>query len=123
MQVKDLNQGDKAVYSLNNSVLTIEVIDQSIELDLAAEQEEESKTIDVCLDKKGNLIKGIANWYVANITIPATTYILVDTGEVDEQGNTKYDQVKDELDLDKVKLDLWGLPNFIKEEETEGGIE
>lgn len=122
MLVKDLNQGEKASYSLEGNLLTIKVNQQEINIDLASEQEDESKTIDICLDHQGKLVQGVVNWYVANISIPASTYTLVDTEEVDENEHPQYNKVKNQLNLQEVKLDLWALPNFIKEKEMEGEI-
>ena len=122
MKVNDINQGEKANYSINGTVLTIEVNDQSSDIDLEAKQEDEKRTIDICLDDNGNLVQEINNWYVANIHIPAASYSFIDTGEVDDQGNTVFDKVKDDLDTEDVGLDLWTLPNFITST-NEGVIE
>lgn len=115
MQVTELNSGEKAVHGLNGTVLTIEVKDQAVEIDLAAKQKDNKNVIDICLDREGNLVESIDKWHVANIIIPAASYSLVDTGEVDDEGNPVYEKVKDPLNTDNVKLDLWALPNFIKE--------
>ena len=45
MKVNDINQGEKANYSINGTVLTIEVNDQSSDIDLEAKQEDEKSYI------------------------------------------------------------------------------
>lgn len=122
MKVNDINQGEKANYSINGTVLTIEVNDQSLDIDLEVKQEDEKRTIDICLDDNGGVVQGINNWHVANVHIPAASYSFIDTGEVDDQGNTVFDKVKDDLDTEDVGLNLWALPNFITST-NEGVIE
>ena len=122
MQVNELNEGEKAQYSLDGKVLDIDVKDQGISLDLAQEQEDEEKTIDICLNKNGELVIGVDNWYIANITIPAAEYDFQDNGETDEQGNIVYEKVKKPLNTDNVVLDLWALPNFIKKTNQDEGV-
>jgi hypothetical protein len=122
MKVNDINQGEKANYSINGNILTIEINDQSVNIDLESKQEDKKRTIDICLNENGELVQEINNWYVANIHIPAASYSFIDTGEVDDQGNTVFDKVKDDLNAEDVGLDLWALPNFITST-NEGVIE
>lgn len=122
MKVNELNEGEKAAYNLTENILKIEINGQSLEIDLAAEQKKEKRTIDICLNKKGEIVREVNNWYIANIHIPAIKYELQDTGEIDEQGNAVYEKVKKPLNTDEVIVDLWELPNFILNQNEEEGV-
>lgn len=107
MQIIEQNEGVKIGYTVEGARITF---DGKLTVDLEAEQEDVQKIVDVSLDKDDNLIRGVGEWYVANIVIPPREYII--ENENGEQTITTLP-----VNMDKVVLILWALPNNI------GGVE
>ncbi|WP_427340594.1 hypothetical protein [Caloranaerobacter sp. DY30410] len=120
MQVIEMNKGAKISYIVDevNKTITFQKDEEEIIINLENEQEDVEKVIDISLDKQRSLKVGVDKWYVANIVIPPAKYILVDTGEVNEQGDAILQETKAPLDMNEVKLILWN----IQENNENGGI-
>lgn len=126
MIVKEMNQGKKIDYVVDGTNKTITFIDGENEVivDLDSSQKEVENVIDISFDKNRNLIKGVGEWHVANVVIPPAEYGMVDTGEVNEQGDPIKEEIKLPLFVENVELTLWNLPEGHKIETTgNGGIE
>lgn len=125
MIVKEVNDGAKIDYSVRGSRITI---NDEIMLNLERYERDEANHIDVCRDAYGNLvtgvIPGIAEAYVAQIDIPARTYVEV-PAEVAEVPTDSEDQAEGEnsggmreqgpaiepvpFDMAKCTLSLWAI--------------
>jgi hypothetical protein len=67
--------------------------------------------IDISLDGNMQQVReGVGAWYVATVILPAKQRELYDTGEVDENDNPIMAERDLPLDMAKVELRLWGLP-------------
>lgn len=121
MIVQDVNTGEKADYVLDGTNLLVEVPEiGSLDIDLAQKQRETSRTINISLDRNfERLAEGVGAWYIANIKIPGIEYEVVDTGEVDEDGNPVMEKNRLPLDTSKVELHLWGFPETLSEKINE----
>ena len=117
MIITEINQGPKATYSLQGKVLTI---GGQVSIDLQERQSDLQKVIDICLDNQLQTMReGLGAWYVATIVIPPKQRQLVDSGEVDEEGNPQMKEEDLPIDLTKVELRLWTLPTGYEVETTE----
>lgn len=121
MRTEEMNQGEKIPYIINENEKSI-IFDEQVTVNLEDEQESSEKVVDIGLDRNSDLIKGKGKWYVANLVIPGEKFKLVDTGEVDEEGNKVLKKVKKELNLDDVELALWSLPDSYNNKNI-GGVE
>lgn len=104
-----IQPGPYAEVALDGTKLIIE----DIEIDLEEEQKDSQIIIDICR-KNGELIIGLGDAYVVSIIIPPAKYELVETDELDDEGNPIYSMNKIPLDLESVELVLW---QYQKEEE------
>lgn len=120
MIITDLNPGQKAGFSLSGTKLTI---GNQVSIDLQERQKTVQNVVDVCLDNQLQTMReGLGAWYVATIIIPAQQRELVIDGR-DEEGNDQYNLVERPLDLGKVELRLWALPeDYLKKEGPESEI-
>lgn len=93
------------------------------QIDIAARQEDRATTIDLSLDDGGQVVEGTgAGWYVANVILPAASYVEVGTGETDpETGSPIMAMEKEPVNLNQVVVNLWALPPA--SENSEGGDE
>jgi hypothetical protein len=121
MQVIEMNEGSKISYIIDevNKVITFQKEEQEISINLENEQADVEKVIDISLDKQNALKLGVDKWYVANIVIPPIKYEMIDTGELNEQGDLILQEMKSPLNMDDIKLILWN----IQEKTENGGIE
>lgn len=104
MIISKVAAGETAAFSLRSGVLKIE---GQVEIPLAERQEENERVIDVCLDNDLLRVReGLGAWYVATVVVPAREYEYVE-GETDEEPG---ELVAIPLDVKKVKLVLWPLP-------------
>lgn len=105
MIVTHLNSGRKAEFSVNGTVLTI----GSLSIDLQERQGDVQRVIDVCLDTTYTTVQeGVGAWYVATIIIPPREYRLV------ENDNGETSIVPMPLDMSKVEIRLWALPEGVE---------
>lgn len=106
MIIQKVAAGETVAFSLRNGVLRFE---DQVEIDLAARQGDIDRTIDVCLDNSLETMReGLGAWYVATIIVPARQQEYV---ENDEGGEV----VDLPLDMKKVVLNLWPLPQVYLE--------
>lgn len=106
MIIQKVAAGETVAFSLRNGVLRFE---DQVEIDLAARQGDIDRTIDVCLDNSLETMReGLGAWYVATIIVPARQQEYVET---DEGGEV----VDLPLDMKKVVLNLWPLPQVYLE--------
>lgn len=120
MIITEINPGKKASYSLNGAKLTI---DNQVTVDLENRQTEAQRVVDVCLDNQLTTMReGLGAWYVATIIIPPAQKALVPNGEFDENDNEIMTEIELPLDLNKVELRLWGLPEAYGQETTTEGV-
>ena len=107
MIITHLNEGPKADYSVNGTVLTV----HGVAIDLAARQQDVQTVVDISLGSDlTTAAEGVGAWYVATIVIPPREYQLVDSGQKDDQGNPIMIPQALPLDMSKVELRLWALP-------------
>ena len=105
MIVTHLNSGRKAEFTVDGTVLTI----GSLSIDLQERQGDVQRVIDVCLDTTyATIQEGVGAWYVATIIIPPREYQLV------ENDNGETSIVPMSLDMSKVEIRLWALPEGVE---------
>lgn len=105
MIVTHLNSGRKAEFTVDGTVLTI----GSLSIDLQERQGDVQRVIDVCLDTTyATIQEGVGAWYVATIIIPPRKYQLV------ENDNGETSIVPMSLDMPKVEIRLWALPEGVE---------
>jgi hypothetical protein len=109
MIIINLNEGPKADYSINGTVLKV----QEVAIDLAARQRDVQNVVDVSLGSDlTSAAEGVGAWYIATIIVPPLEYDLVDSGKTDENGNPIMVPQAMPLDMSKVELRLWALPRL-----------
>ncbi len=107
MIISEVSQGPKAQYSISGTVLTV----GTVTIDLQVRQQSVQNVIDVCLDNQlQTMAEGLGAWYVATVVIPPRQRQLVPTGELDEEQNEIMIEEDLPLDMTRVELRLWGLP-------------
>lgn len=105
MRVVHLNEGPKAPFTLDGTVLTV----QGVSIDLAARQRDVQVVVDLSLAADlQTVVEGVGAWYVATVVIPPRSYRLVDAVGEDGQPTQRLEPVA--LDADEVELRLWALP-------------
>lgn len=105
MIVTHLNSGRKAEFTVDGTVLTI----GNLSIDLAKRQTDVQQVIDICLDNGYTTMKeGVGAWYVATVIIPPKEYQIVEN----ESGETNV--VPMPLDMRKVEIRLWTLPEGVE---------
>lgn len=114
--ITEISKGPKATYSVSGTKLTV----GTVTIDLQERQRSVQQVIDICLDNQLQTMReGLGAWYVATIVIPPIQRELYDTGEVDENGNPIMAERELPLDMSKVELRLWGLPQGYGEGQQE----
>lgn len=124
MRILHVNSGTKAKYRTKGKVLQLTVPGvEPIEIDLNAELKDVAVTVDVSLNSSFTALeKGVGNWYVASIKIPAREYDYQPTGEVDEEGYDILEEVALDVDMRDVTLCLWGIPDTVQENINESEV-
>ncbi|MEG1083991.1 MAG: hypothetical protein RSE04_06075 [Hydrogenoanaerobacterium sp.] len=115
MRISHVNTGTKAKYKVSGTKLQLSVEGaEAITLDLDAELKDVAATVDVSLNQGFiKLERGVGNWYVASIKIPAREFELVDTGKLDKEGWPIYTEEPLPVNMRDVVLCLWGVPENI----------
>ena len=115
MRIQHVNTGKKAKYKVSRTLLQLAVEGaEPITLDLDGELRDVAAVVDVSLNQGfTKLERGVGNWYVASVKIPAREYDLVDTGEVDEEGWPIYQEEALGVNMRDVVLCLWGVPENV----------
>ena len=115
VQVIEKNTGEKIQWEQDGYRLSFD--DDALSVKVTKYQGDEARTLDVCMDRGGDLMLGTqpGGRYVAQIEIPAATYtetpIEPEEG-TDESGDTNRQTVehtKNPLDMAEVKLILWSI--------------
>lgn len=102
MKVIEKNEGPKVEYQVNGTKINFA---GEITLDLSRYERDFDVHLDICMDKFGFLVMGLAERYVAQIDIPARTYIEKEgTGE---EGEIVLEPVP--FSMDNVTLTLWAV--------------
>jgi len=112
MRIQHVNTGVKAKYKVNGTNLQLSVDGaEPITVDLDTELQDVATVVDVSLNQGfTKLERGVGNWYIASVKIPARDFELVDTGEVDEDSWPVYQEEALPVDMRNVVLCLWGVP-------------
>lgn len=115
MRIQHVNSGVKAKYKVSKNLLQLAVEGaEPITLDLNDELRDVAAVVDVSLNQGfSKLERGVGNWYIASVKIPAREYDLVDTGEVDEEGWPIYKEEALDVNMRDVVLCLWGVPENV----------
>ncbi|OQP06857.1 hypothetical protein B1690_05975 [Geobacillus sp. 46C-IIa] len=104
MIVTHLNSGRKVNFTIDEDVLSI----GNLSINLQERQRDVQHVIDISLDGAyATLQEGVGAWYVATIIIPPKEYQLV------EDGDSEMNMVSMPLDLSKVEIRLWSLPEGV----------
>lgn len=118
MIITNVNDGQKAEYSLSGTKLTV----GDVTIDLQERQTDSEKVIFISLDNNlKTFAEGIGAWYVATIIIPPKQYNLVNTGNQDQNGNEIMEKVERPLNVADVELRLWSLPENYGQDQTDPG--
>ena len=105
MIITHLNSGRKAEFTLEGTTLNI----GSLSIDLQERQGNVQRVIDICLDTTyATVQEGVGAWYVATIIIPPREYQLV------KNDNDETSIVPTSLDVSKVEIRLWALPEGVE---------
>lgn len=106
VRVVEKNPGEKIQWEQRGYTLSFD--DEALSVKVSKFQMDEENTLDICEDRRGNLVIGAASGvrYVAQITIPAADYEETVTGEGEEQTT---ERTRKPLDMADVVLVLWGM--------------
>lgn len=108
--VVEKNKGEKITYEVSGSKIFFG--DDELMVNLKTRERDEEVTLDICKDTQDGLTVGVnteAREYVAQVTIPAREYEIVDTGQEDEDGNPIMERRALPFDMKKCTLTLWAL--------------
>lgn len=108
--VVEKNEGEKIAYEVSGSKIFFG--DDELMVNLKTRERDEEVTLDICKDTQDGLTVGVnteAREYVAQVTIPAREYEIVDTGQEDEDGNPITERRALPFDMKKCTLTLWAL--------------
>lgn len=110
INIVEKNEGVKIAYEVSGTKITFG--EDELMVNLKARERDEEVLIDICKDTLNGLTVGVnteARAYVAQVTIPAREYEIVDTGEKDENENPVMQKNPIEFDTKKCTLTLWAL--------------
>lgn len=121
MKIQHVNTGTKAKWRTKGTTLQLTVDGvEPIEIDLNEELRDVAVTVDVSLNADfTKLEKGVGNWYIASIKIPAREYDYQPTGDYDDEGYDILEEVPCDVDMKDVILCLWGIPDMTQKSEDE----
>lgn len=109
MKTKFVPEGGKKFidYEITGDIITFK---NELSLNLNARERDYDVAVDICMDKTNALVCGTAAGlkYVAQIFIPARTYIEVD-GEPDIEGNPTTALEPVPFNVDNCTLSLWEM--------------
>lgn len=107
MKIIEKTKGKTLKYDLCGVVCSFENGDLAV--DMSKEQCGSEVTVDISVDKYGKLVRGVADWYAAQLIIPAKRYTVRENGIADEMGFRQITKTASSLNTDEVTLVLWGL--------------
>ena len=104
VQVVEVNSGTKIDWEQTGTKIFFG--DDEIMVNVAKYQQDEERTIDIVIDRSGNLAIGADSGirYAAQIEIPANEYEYIENEETEET-----ERVKVPLDMANVILKLWSI--------------
>jgi hypothetical protein len=108
--VVEKNEGEKIAYEVSGTKIIFG--DDELMVNLKSRERDEAVTLDICKDTQDGLTVGVnteAREYVAQVDIPAREYVIVDTGEKDNDGNPVMERKDVDFDMKKCTLTLWAL--------------
>lgn len=112
--VIEINKGDKVDYTIAGNV--IDFRDGELTLNLAKNQKDYDRYIDISEDESGALTMGKTKWrYLAQIFIPARTSTLVQTSDTTnstpdaQTEQVTYTKTTLSFDISTVVLRLWAI--------------
>lgn len=108
--VVEKNEGEKIAYEVSGTKIIFG--EDELMVNIKSRERDEEVTLDICKDTQDGLTVGVnteAREYVAQVTIPARGYEIVDTGEQDEDGNPIMERKALPFDMKKCTLILWAL--------------
>lgn len=108
--VVEKNEGEKIAYEVSGTKIIFG--EDELMINIKSRERDEEVTLDICKDTQDGLTVGVnteAREYVAQVTIPARGYEIVDTGEQDEDGNPIMERKALPFDMKKCTLTLWAL--------------
>ena len=108
--VIEKNEGAKIPYEVSDTKITFG--EDELMVNLKTRERDDEVTLDICKDTQDGLTVGVnteSREYVAQVTIPARKYEIVDTGKKDEDEKPIMEKVPVEFDTKKCTLTLWAL--------------
>lgn len=108
--VVEKNEGEKIAYEVSGTKIIFG--EDELMVNIKSRERDEEVMLDICKDTQDGLTVGVnteAREYVAQVTIPARGYEIVDTGEQDEDGNPIMERKALPFDMKKCTLTLWAL--------------
>lgn len=108
--VVEKNEGEKIHYEVSGTKIIFG--EDELMVNLKTRQRDYETTLDICKDKENGLTVGVntsSTEYVAQVTIPAREYEVVETGEQGEDGNPVMEKNPLPFDMKKCTLTLWAL--------------
>jgi len=111
IKVVEVNEGAKIPYEVSATKITFGE-DEELTVNCKSRERDYEVTLDICKDTEDGLTVGVntsAREYVAQVTIPARGYEVVETGEEDEDGNPVTERKPLPFDMKKCTLTLWAL--------------
>lgn len=110
IMVVEKNKGTKIAYEVSDTKIIFG--EDELMVNLKSRERDEEVTIDICKDTQDGLTVGInteARKYVAQVTIPARSYNIVETEEKDQDGSVVTIREAVPFDMKKCTLTLWAL--------------
>lgn len=108
--VIEKNEGEKIAYEVSTTKITFG--DDELMVNLKTRERDEEVTLDICKDTQQGLTLGVnteAREYVAQVTIPARGYEIVDSGKINEDNTPIMERNPIAFDTKKCTLTLWAL--------------
>jgi hypothetical protein len=101
MKIIEKNEGTKISYTVTDTSICFA---DELAINLAKIQKDDPVHKDICFDGDGDLVIGTeaGKYYVAEIDVPAVTYIQEGEGEEEQQ-------IPHPLNMDDVTLTLWNI--------------
>ncbi len=107
MKIVKMTEGRYIDYILQGNVCFFG--ESELAVDFEREQCGKDVTVDISIDDTGRLVRGVSDWYAAQIYIPARTYTVRENGIADEMGFRQITKTADPLNLNDITLTLWAL--------------
>lgn len=103
---KKISSGRTIPYELDGNILSFN--DDELMINLKKYEMDFPRQLDICKDSYGCLCMGLADNYVAQVTIPARRYKDVENG-TDENGAVRIEKQPVPFDPELVNITLWEM--------------